>query len=236
MSHNQNHNPEPVGAHAVGSRSRRRPWWLALALALAALILFLLLLSRCNTETTQPGPGSLTSLASSPAAGLQPSSTTQSLTEPGSSSGSSSAGITPSRTTTATPTTDSGAGAGRDSALTVNGDPLLPAAKPGSKDALSTYVGKPVTATQVTVQSVDADEGFWVGNDTTDRVWVQLVGKGGESSYQVKVGDRLSFPGELVKNPRAFAEKVGVSAQEGAAQLTQQGAHIEVDKSKLNQN
>lgn len=234
MSRNQNHNPEPVGAHAVGPRSRRRPWWLWLLLALAALILLFLLLSRCNTETPQPGPGTTTSLASAPTAGLEPSSATPTPTEPSPPVESSPAGNGPSDTAAATPT--DGTDAGRDSALTVSGDPLLPLAKPGSSDALNTYVGKPVKATGVTVQAVDADEGFWVGESPTDRVWVQLVGKGGESSYQVKAGDQLTFTGKLVENPSSFAEKVGVSAKEGAAQLTQQGTHIEVDKTKLTQN
>lgn len=236
MSHNLN--PEPVGAHAVGPRSRRRPWWLWLLLTLTALLLLFLLLSRCNTDAPQTAPGTPTRVAESPTPSLEGSPAIPTPTESSppavAPTESSPAESTPSDTPSGTPTDESDTG--KNSTLTVDGQPLLPLVKPGSSDALNTYVDKPVKATGVSVQSVDADEGFWVGNSKNDRVWVQLVGKSGESSYQVKAGDRLSFTGKLVENPRSFAEEVGVSAKEGAAQLGKQGNHIEVDKTKLAQN
>lgn len=228
MSHNLNQ--EPVGAHAVGPRPHRRPWWLWLLLALAALLLLFLLLSRCNTDSPQNAQGNQTSIASSPTTSLEPSPGPPTPTEP------SPTAVTPTEATPSDATASTPADAGKNGALTIGGKPLLPLAKPGASENLSAFVDKPVTATSVRVQSVDADEGFWVGDNTTNRVWVQLVGKSGESSYQVKAGDRLTFTGKLVTNPRFSAENVGVSAEEGAAQLSQQKNHVEVDKNKLTQN
>ena len=83
------------------------------------------------------------------------------------------------------------------------------------------------------VQSVPADEGFWVGTSVKDRLWVQLTGAAGESAYQVKVGDRVDFTGTTSDTPPEFAKQVGVSADEGAAQLTTQGRHLVVNKADV---
>jgi hypothetical protein len=84
----------------------------------------------------------------------------------------------------------------------------------------------------VLVQSVPADEGFWVGTSETDRVWVQLSGTD-ESGYVVQQGDRVDFTGQVTAHDPGFATQVGVAAAEGADQLDQQAAHIEVAKSQL---
>ena len=80
----------------------------------------------------------------------------------------------------------------------------------------------------MSVLSVPADEGFWIGTSQTDRVWVQIVGKG-ESPYQVQAGDKVDFTAKVVGHALTFAAHVGVDAAEGAPQLTAQKAHIEVD-------
>ena len=81
------------------------------------------------------------------------------------------------------------------------------------------------------MQSVPADEGFWVGSSATDRVWVQLTG---ESAVTVKAGDRISFAGgKVVATPAGYAEKVGVDTTEGTAQVTAQKAHIEIAKNVI---
>jgi len=98
---------------------------------------------------------------------------------------------------------------------------------------LSRYVGQQAQARGVSVLSVPADEGFWVGTSQTDRVWVQLVGKGGESPYQVKAGDKVDFTAKIVGHTSSFAAQVGVDAAEGAAQLTAEKTHIEVDKGEV---
>lgn len=126
-----------------------------------------------------------------------------------------------------------GAAGGGTGELTADGVSLLPvAAVAGPDGALSTQVDEPATAAGVTVQSVPADEGFWVGTSATDRVWVQLTGTD-ESGYAVKQGDRVDFTGQFVVHDAAFPAQVGVDDAEGAAQLAAQAAHIQVAKSAL---
>lgn len=227
------HQP-PAGAHAVGPQRRRRPWWLWLLLALAALALFFVVLSRCGADTPSSPTGNLTGAPSAPASNpaLTPTSTSPATTSP-TLSPSSAATPSSASANTATATAGSPAAGGGASPLTAAGEPLLPLSGATRDGNLSAYAGRPVQATSVRVQSVPADEGFWVGNSTTDRVWVQLVGTAGESPYQVKTGDQVTFTGKLVSNPRSFAQQVGVDAKEGAAQLTRQKNHIEVNKSAV---
>ena len=80
----------------------------------------------------------------------------------------------------------------------------------------------------VTVQSVPADEGFWVGTSTTDRLWVQLAGTHGESDYRVEQGNAIHFTGTVKSAEEGFAAKVGVTAAAGADQLTKQGSYLSV--------
>ena len=98
---------------------------------------------------------------------------------------------------------------------------------------LGGIAGETATATGVQVLSVPADEGFWVGSSDTERVWVQLTGAAGESPYQVQEGDVLDFEGAVVAHDQAFPTEVGVDEASGAAQLTEQGHHIEVEKSAV---
>jgi hypothetical protein len=117
--------------------------------------------------------------------------------------------------------------------LTADGTSLIPPAQvAGPQGELTAHAGKAVTGRGVLVQSVPADEGFWVGTSATDRVWVQLSGTG-ESGYVVRQGDRVEFTGRVVANDPGFAARVGVDSAEGADQLTRQAAHIEVAKSEL---
>jgi hypothetical protein len=83
------------------------------------------------------------------------------------------------------------------------------------------------------VESVPADEGFWVGADATDRLWVQLTGTGGESYYKVRAGDLINFTGTVTAVPNGFADRVGVTADEGADLLTEQGHYIAVPVSAV---
>ncbi len=63
---------------------------------------------------------------------------------------------------------------------------------------------------------------------------VQLTGPAGESPYSVKRGNRVSFnTAKVVANPAGFAAQVGVTAAEGAAQLTAQVQHIAVSKTAV---
>jgi hypothetical protein len=98
---------------------------------------------------------------------------------------------------------------------------------------LATHDGQAAAGRAVKVQSVPADEGFWVGASEQDRLWVQLTGTGGESDYKVKEGDTIDFTGTVTKAAEGFAAKAGVTAAEGADQLTQQGYHISAPSSSI---
>lgn len=143
----------------------------------------------------------------------------------------SGAAGTPAASAPATPGGGTGAGAAAASgSLTVNGESILPL----SGGDLGRYAGQTVVARSVTVQSVPADEGFWLGTSETDRVWVQLTGGAGESVVTVRPGDRVSFDaGSVVATAPGFADQVGVTAEEGAQQLESQRQHLEVATSAL---
>jgi hypothetical protein len=116
--------------------------------------------------------------------------------------------------------------------LTVDDKPMLSRTASGRPGDLIRFVAKPVRARGVPVQSVPADEGFWVGTSPTNRVWVQLRGPA-ESAYDVEVGDTVSFAGRVVSHGAGFAASVGVSPAEGARELSRQRGHLVVAQSEL---
>jgi hypothetical protein len=143
-------------------------------------------------------------------------------------------------------------GAHRDAppALTAPGgwspDATIPPPAPGSLEAGTTslfeaahgeqglidFVGQTATGYAVPVQSVDADEGFWVGPSATDRVWVQLTSNN-ESTITITAGELLNLSGPVVSHGADYAGKAGVTAEEGADQLTREAAHLEVNPSQV---
>jgi RNA polymerase sigma factor (sigma-70 family) len=110
-----------------------------------------------------------------------------------------------------------------DATLTGPRGPVLPDA--GNLRALA---GQEVRARGVRVLEVPADEGFWVGDDTQHRVWVQLR-TSGESRQDIRAGQSLTFTGIVVRNDGGFVRRVSLSNADGADELTRQGAHIEVN-------
>ena len=74
---------------------------------------------------------------------------------------------------------------------------------------------------------------FWVGSSSTQRIWVQLTGAKGESTYTVKPGDKIDFTGVVTPAAAGFADEVGVTAAEGGAQLTSQGQYVSVKKAAV---
>jgi len=89
---------------------------------------------------------------------------------------------------------------------------------------LASFVGKGAEGVAAPVESVVADEGFWVGQSPTNRLFVHLD-VAGESRQQVRAGQRVSFNGTVMKLSDDPAE-LGLEPGEGATQLKKQGAYV----------
>lgn len=80
------------------------------------------------------------------------------------------------------------------------------------------------------MQSVVADEGFWVGNSQSERIFVYLTPQArtrqGESPFQVRADQTVRLQGTLKPVPADVA-RLGIGADEGADQLQQQGQYVE---------
>lgn len=87
-------------------------------------------------------------------------------------------------------------------------------------------IGQPITMNGLYVDSVPADEGFWVDSDH-GRMWVQ-IDTPYESPYEVDPGDVVNISGTVVRNDQSFPVQVGVTSDEGAADLAAAGAHISI--------
>jgi hypothetical protein len=206
-------NPGPAAAVPVGGQPARRKWLLPLLLGLLALIALLFLLSRCgNDDPATPTAGT----SASPTAGPSPAATTATATDSASASASATAGQT---------------GTAQAGTVTSGGDNLLGGA--GTAASLRNHDGDEAVGRAVRVQSVPADEGFWVGTSAQDRLWVQLTGTRGESDYKVKEGDTIEFTGTVTPAAKGFAAETGLTAAEGAEQLTTQGYYVAVPASSV---
>lgn len=119
-------------------------------------------------------------------------------------------------------------------ALTAGSQDLLNL--PGNR--IGSLAGQAATG-QAKVQSVVADEGFWVGESEAKRVFVFLTPQArqsaGESGYQVKAGETVSLEGSVKRSDAGFAERAGVEESEGSRQLVDQGGYIEATKVALAQ-
>jgi len=113
--------------------------------------------------------------------------------------------------------------------LSIGGSRVLPAARVGP---MSRDVGRTAVARDVPVESVPADEGFWVGGGPGQRVWVQLR-TSSESRVQVRPGERASFTGTVAAAPAGMPERIGLSTAEGAAELRSAGGYVLVDPARL---
>ena len=205
----------------MGVFTDRRSTW---ALGIVVLLALFLLLSRCSggSGTTRVG--------------AVPNSQGPAEPPPAGSSTGSAGGGNDGRVGSADKNTDDGDRTAGSSRLTVDGDPLLPLAVAdgvGRDGDLTRLSGKRAVAHRIRVLSVPADEGFWVGTDDDDRVWVQLTGLPPESPYTVRAGDAVDFSARIRPNGRGFARRVGVDADEGAATLTAQRQHLDVLKRGL---
>jgi hypothetical protein len=211
------------GAHAAGPAAPtppgRRRGWLWLLIALVAVAALLLGISRCGADgTTWAGaptvPAAPAPDAPAPAADAPDAWTAQ--------AGVPNAGAPDG----------AGPGAGlAPGALLAGSMSLFDAVRPGGP-GLAPLVGQTASGRAVPVQSVPADEGFWIGTSTSDRVWVQLS-TSEESAVQIVPGQLLDLSGPVVSHGADFAGKAGVPAQDGAEQLTRQAAHLEVDPNQV---
>jgi hypothetical protein len=218
--------PDKTGATRAPATRKRKPWWLWALLALLALAILLFALTQCGNSTE---PTSTAATPTTAPRAADPTAAAPSSGAPG-NPGTPAADAAPAGAAAAGAAGAAGAG---DSTLTADGTALLPVAQAaGPNGELTAQAGKTATARGVLVQSVPADEGFWVGTSDTDRVWVQLNGTG-ESGYVVQQGDRVDFTGQVTTHGPDFAVGVGVDAAEGADQLGGQGAHLEVAKPEL---
>ena len=141
--------------------------------------------------------------------------------DPDRSGSTSGAAATP---TTAAPAAPAASGS---SPVTSGGRGLLPIPAGG----LASFAGQPAEGKGVNVESVVADEGFWVGNDPNNRIFVFLSDQAkaaeGESPFQVKAGQKVNFTGSVKPLPNDLTP-FGVDRSEGADQLRQQGHFIEL--------
>lgn len=205
------------GATATGT-TKHRPWWLLALIALVAVAAPLFGLSRCGNDQGR---------VDAPAAPAMPNA-------PGPDAPAANAPA-PDAQAPDMPAPDgqaaAPAGAAAGALVTAGGTSVFSTA--GSGDgSLAGLVGQNVSGRSVPVRSVPADEGFWVGTNDADRVWVELVGSG-ESAVQIKPGQLLDLSGPVVGHGRDFAAKEGVTAAEGAEQLTREAAHLEVDPNQV---
>jgi hypothetical protein len=211
--------------------------WLPAAILLG---LVLLLLGRCGNTNGTKIVGSVTGETAPAAAALvgsQPSATTP---KPTPTTPKPSATTPKPSATTAKPTSTpkpSGTSAGYPApgspgTVVATGGVILPLPA-GVGGDLSSFSGQLATGTSVPVQSVVADEGFWIGSSDQDRIYVQLTGPPPESPYQVRAGDSVTFQAKVTPNPADFAASLGVTVAEGAQQLTAQGQHLAVAQQAL---
>ena len=98
------------------------------------------------------------------------------------------------------------------------------------------HEGRPVVLLRAPVQSVPADEGFWIGTgpNRTDRMWVQLhTSNAAESPAHVQTGDLVSGDARIVGNTPEFLRAYGPDAAHGGDQLRATGVHAVIDAPAL---
>ena len=112
--------------------------------------------------------------------------------------------------------------------LTAGNAQLLPPPASG----LSAQVGETVTGKDVVVQSVNGNEGFFVGSSTKDRVYVEWGGDIGEneaSQFQPQNGDKVNLTGPLQTAGPEQLRKLKLSEAD-AKLVRSQGAFVNADR------
>lgn len=124
---------------------------------------------------------------------------------------------------------DDGGGSGSNAGqLTVGNANLLPPPANG----LSDQVGNTATGKDVVVQSVNGNEGFFVGSSATDRVYVEWGGDVGEneaSRFRPQEGQRVNLTGPLQSAGAEELRKLKLSSAD-ADLVRSQGAFVNADR------
>jgi hypothetical protein len=123
---------------------------------------------------------------------------------------------------------DKGKNSSGSGQLSAGGTQLLP---PPS-DGLSPLVGKAVTGKGAAVQSVNDNEGFFVGSSASDRVYVEWGGDVGEdeaSRFKPKQGQKVDLTGPVqAAAPKALG-KLKLSPAD-AKLVKSQGGFVNADR------
>jgi hypothetical protein len=127
---------------------------------------------------------------------------------------------------------DSDDNAGSDSGrLAAGGVSLLPPPANG----LSAQAGETATGKDVVVQSVNGNEGFFVGSSATERVYVEWGGDVGEneaSRFRPQKDQRVNLTGPLQPAGTTQLSKLKLSAAD-AELVRSQGAFVNADRVAL---
>jgi len=111
--------------------------------------------------------------------------------------------------------------------LTVDGQPVLPLVVTGRLPSRAEGLARGSSAV---VQSSVPGEGFWVGDSTENRVWVEVADLvAGQPTLPTLVpGSRVSFTGRVAANTPEYLAEAREDGIEGVDQIERQGAHIDV--------
>jgi hypothetical protein len=229
--------PSGNGATPVGAPDERdatRPPWLipllaVLAVLLVALLIWLLVRDGGDDDELETAASPSATASASELPSETPEASDITTTEP-TTQATSTATATASPAPAGTPSAPAG---DADIALTAGTDEVFPLQSPDQD--LSTFTGE-VVGRSVPVESVPADEGFWLGTGPDQRVWVEIVAIEGETPFTVQPGDTVSFRGaEFVPHDETYAERLDIAPDEGGDQLTAQKAHVQVRSADLQQ-
>ncbi len=112
--------------------------------------------------------------------------------------------------------------------LSADGTELLPPPPEG----LASLAGKPATGKDVVVQSVNGNEGFFVGSSAADRVYIEWGGDVGEneaSRFQPEKGQKVNLTGPVQAGTPKAKGKLKLSAED-AKLVASQGGFVNADK------
>ncbi len=116
---------------------------------------------------------------------------------------------------------------GRAFAL-VGGKPLFPL----PPSSLNGFLNDPVEMQDVRVLSIVDNSGFWIGEDDVQRVFIAMTGEaysnGSLTPAGLTPGQTVNLSGYLKPLP-GNPDAIGVRNVDDVAQLTQQGARVEVN-------